>query len=394
MASPKSPASPATSRPKWVLDWFLYFAGLPVAGFGWFLGIRFVVLSAPGVIGHLAAEIDFFMRKWRRGDFGPIKPVLIVSRRRVVNTALLAKAAEHIFIVRNKTAVRVLRPLSAYRFLQVDVRHAVMTEQGCPYHALRAATANAPPSLTLSDQDRVQGRQGLAALGVPPHRWLVAVHARESGYGKGRFPHRNASLSSFLLAVDEIVARGGWCLRMGDASMSPAPEHYGLIDYAHSPLKSDFMDVFICAESRFFLGCASGLSLVPTLFGKPTVVAHMVPLSAALPPDADSISVPKLMRSADRQLLTFAQMAALNLKTDIFDELLLESRVEIMESDPLDIRDACLEMIAKLEGVEEMGAAEELLQNRFRAHLKASDYCTHSAARVSDAFLRKYEFLL
>lgn len=370
-----------------------YMLGLPFAGIAMLMGIRFLKLSVPSAIGHLSAETDFFIRKWRRGDYGRIRPVLMIRKKPDVNDALVSKIGEQIFVVRNRVAIGFLRTLSRYSFLQIDLCHAVMTEHGCPYHAVRAETANDPQSLVLSEADKTFCREKLATLGVPPGRWLVAVHPREGGYRNGAYPHRNAPLASFLPAVDEIVAQGGWCVRMGDPTGSDSG-HYGLTDYALSPLKSNLMDVLICGSSRFFLGCASGLSIVPTLFGRPTVVAHMVPLGATLPPDAGSIAIPKLMHGSDSRILTFAEMAALGLTTDISDELLCNAGVKPIDSDPVDIRDACLEMIAKLDGRGDIGPTDRKRQERFRSHLTDNDYCVYSAARVSDAFLRKYEFLL
>ena len=54
------------------------------------------------------------------------------------------------------------------------------------------------------------------------------------------------------------MERGAWCLRMGDPSMRPMPRAPRVIDYAHSAIRSDWMDVFLCARCRFFIGNTSG----------------------------------------------------------------------------------------------------------------------------------------
>ena len=48
-----------------------------------------------------------------------------------------------------------------------------------------------------------------------------------------------------------------------------------MIDYACSDLRSDWMDIFLCAQCRFFIGCQSGLSAVPSVFGVPVVMTDL-----------------------------------------------------------------------------------------------------------------------
>ena len=58
--------------------------------------------------------------------------------------------------------------------------------------------------------------------------------------------------------IKEVISRGGAVFRVGDKSMTPLPKTKGLIDYPFSNLKSDFMDIFLAATSKFVVGTASG----------------------------------------------------------------------------------------------------------------------------------------
>ena len=81
--------------------------------------------------------------------------------------------------------------------------------------------------------------------------WFVTCHVREPFY-KDRDDYRDSDISSFFLAFKEIVANGGWVIRMGDKSMSPIPKMNNVIDYATSEHKSDWMDIFLCAYMQIY----------------------------------------------------------------------------------------------------------------------------------------------
>ena len=93
---------------------------------------------------------------------------------------------------------------------------------------------------------------------MPPDAWFVALHVRESGFWKSldtKFPNnRSADIATYLPAIREITRRGGWVIRVGDAEMGALPPMEHVIDYAHSPAKSDWMDVFLYGGCRFFIG--------------------------------------------------------------------------------------------------------------------------------------------
>ena len=78
---------------------------------------------------------------------------------------------------------------------------------------------------------------------------------------------RNADVVTYLPAIREVIARGGYIIRLGDSSMRPLPKEKGIVDYALSNAKSEFMDLFLCSTCKFFIGTNSGLGLVPPIFG-------------------------------------------------------------------------------------------------------------------------------
>ena len=87
--------------------------------------------------------------------------------------------------------------------------------------------------------------------------WFVPLHVREGTYdGRRAGLHgiHNAEMATYLPAIAEITRRGGWVIRMGDPGMSRMPPLPNVIDYCHSDLRADWMDIFIATQGRFMLG--------------------------------------------------------------------------------------------------------------------------------------------
>ncbi|HEX4606713.1 MAG TPA: TIGR04372 family glycosyltransferase [Urbifossiella sp.] len=210
------------------------------------------------------------------------------------------------------------------------------------------------PLLTLTPEDEAHGRDRLRALGLPDGAWFVALHVRSPGFHKEgtqlHQSHRNADVETYLPAVREVIARGGWVVRLGDPSMPRLPEMPGLIDYAHSPLKDPRTDVFLCGGCRFFVGVASGLCHVPTTFGVPCVLTNW--LSNALPVySGRDLFLPKLLRStATGRLLPFDEYLSPETRLLSYSwETLTENGLAAVDNTPDELRDGVAEMLDQLE---------------------------------------------
>src|SRR5262249_1892239 len=128
------------------------------------------------------------------------------------------------------------------------------------------------PLLKLTPEHCARGYDRLRELGVPESAMFADLHVREAA---DTIPNvRNAVINSYRPAVGEVANRGGWLLRMGDSKMRPLPAWPNTVDYARSGRREDWMDVFIWAEGRFFIGTGSGPQIIPTTFGKPVAIAN------------------------------------------------------------------------------------------------------------------------
>jgi len=112
-------------------------------------------------------------------------------------------------------------------------------------------------------------------IGLPRDVWFVCLHVREGGYKKDWDNLRNADIANYIGAIKEITRRGGWVVRMGDASMARLPALERVIDYAHSPNRSAIMDVYLLKECAFCVGTSSGVMEMAFALGRPIVKTNL-----------------------------------------------------------------------------------------------------------------------
>jgi len=167
-----------------------------------------------------------------------------------------------------------------------------------------------------------------------------------------------------------------------------------VIDYAHLDARSDWMDVFLCASCKFFLGSASGLFHVASVFGKPSGVANQAPLSSVLQFGRNDVAIPKLLWSeCNERHLTFPEVLSADAGNFRFTDLYEKHRVRPVENTAEDIRDLALEMLERSQNRAVYTPEDEELQRRFKALMRPGHYSYGGINRVGRDFLRKYTYL-
>ena len=257
--------------------------------------------------------------------------------------------------------------------------------------------ADRAPLFRLSEDEIARGEAQLRVLGIPEGAWFVCVHSREGGYSPGdewANSYRNTNISDYTDAMRAIVARGGWCVRVGDPTMRPLDPMPGVVDYARSSSKSDWMDLFLCARCRFFLGNSSGLFGLAGIFGKPSALANMTPLGCAYAPFPGDISIPKLLMDAQGRMLPLPDAFADEASEFRLTPEFVERGLRQVDNTPQEIAELAIEMMDRLDGHVEDEPDDADLQARFRALIQPHHYCWHASARIGRAFLRRHRALL
>jgi putative glycosyltransferase (TIGR04372 family) len=248
------------------------------------------------------------------------------------------------------------------------------------------------PLLALAADVQDRARRVLERLGMPDDAWFVALHVREPGskaYQAGYNAALNANVADFVPAISEITRRGGWVIRMGDQSMVALPQMCNVIDYCHSGLRTDWMDVFVASQCRFFLGTSSGPAYVPPAYGVSCVLTNWWP-PAHRPWHAGDIFIPKMCRHTNGRRLTLNEMLKGPVAWSYSSGYLAEKHQIIVEDSASDdILTAVTEMLDRLDGSDRTVGEKRKLH----AHVDRI-FEAHSAsgmAQISSSFLAKYQ---
>jgi putative glycosyltransferase (TIGR04372 family) len=252
------------------------------------------------------------------------------------------------------------------------------------------------PLLQLPPEIAVRGWSLLQSVGIPEEAWFVVLHLRDNrwkGLTAGMHGIRNVDPVTYLPAIAEITARGGWVIRIGDADTLPLPRLTNFFDYCRSEMRADWMDIFLLASCRFMLGTNSGPCFVPPLYGVPVVLTNWLP-PGMRPWHASDIFVPKLLkRKANGCYLTLSQTLHEPLSHCHSQRYLAEyGGLTVQDNDPELIRGAVTEMLSQLDG--DPGRDADVTDLRARADRIYQEHGNFGMARLAAGFLRRHRELI
>ncbi|MEM7059602.1 MAG: TIGR04372 family glycosyltransferase [Pseudomonadota bacterium] len=370
----------------------------PFLGIAAAAGLKVAQISNPGRIGHMCAEMDAFLKERELGLIPYVKPVLLLQRKKAGNLALLDLFKSYVTVWDKRWQKLLFGWMLKFSSTHYPLgRPVVGFGEAARYYQINHLWGDRPPVIRLPDEIQAKGRDRLAELGVPEDAWFVCVHAREGGYSpkdENIHAHRNSDIATYHLAIKAITDRGGWIVRVGDATMTPMPPMDQAVDYALSDRKSDWMDLWLCANNRFLLGTSSGLIMAATMFHKPCVLVNMVPHGSSYGPGPNDLAISKLLIDADGQPMRFPDIFAQRLSDQRYAESFDQRGVRFQNNSAEDILGVMEEMLARLDGTFETTAEDEDLQRRYRALLTPHDYSFGATSMIGRDWLRAHRHLL
>jgi len=160
----------------------------------------------------------------------------------------------------------------------LDVSGKYRTESDCAFYSRQEHpefVISEDFKLSLSEDEQQKGQSILFEhLGFQP-LWYVILHIREPKNRDLKFAQaRDANINSYHKVAQEVANQGGFVIRMGDKNLPKLGKNFPAWDYSHSEVKSEFMDVWLWANAKLWVGSVNGAAFPPITFGKKRILLN------------------------------------------------------------------------------------------------------------------------
>ncbi|MBF0238667.1 MAG: TIGR04372 family glycosyltransferase [SAR324 cluster bacterium] len=351
-------------------------------------------------IGHLALNLELFCRKQQSGYSKDWTHIFLAGNP--CNQQLLTMWKRHLHIFQIPVLWELLWPV---QWLWKTSRFFEPLEMlSNEYEDFQTGH----PTLFFTETEKEKGKNFLLSQGIDLGKhWYVCVFARDEAYLNVNYPgadwgyhhFRNADIDQFIPAIEYIINRGGFVIRMGHHVGKPLKfRHPQVIDYALSA-RNDFADIYLMAHCRFVLGTTSGICDIAMIFDVPRIGTNFVPIGH-MPHGKHCLYLPKLLFQKEmNQPVPFKWILSETRKREHpwnFDgETITKAGYEYVENKPEDILAITQEMMDRLEGIWKPSMEDqELLLHYF--NLFPQDHWSKMVKTpIGLEFLKKYrEFFI
>ena len=233
--------------------------------------------------GHLALEPEVFLAEQTQSSRSRWRDIEIWSfgpRHKQANTYLADKWKKEVLSLPSWLVSGLHNAGTSAPFLKLP--EAKLTIRG-QANALDTSSAR----LTFSESEVRQAETELVKLGIDPQKPYVCLVVRDGGHyaSKGDIESAgydilNFDIDTFIPAAEFLVSEGFQVVRMGSGSEKPFTRlPVGVVDYAHSSFRSEFLDVYIAGTCSFAVSTQTGPDAVCMLFRRPVLYVDVTRFS-------------------------------------------------------------------------------------------------------------------
>jgi putative glycosyltransferase (TIGR04372 family) len=228
--------------------------------------------------GHLALEPEIFLAEQE------VMKATNTSRRRVIsiwslgpvakqsNSFLASKWKEELLVLPSWFVGSLQRVGLFFPFLKLEEPKLSITGS---LNGLDKTDSH----VALNVEEMEEGRKRLIEIGINPDEPYACLIVRDGGHYKSKgdiesagYELLNFDINDFSGVAEVLIESGFQVVRMGSGSERPftsRPE--GVIDYALSVHRSEFLDVYLAATCEFAVSTQTGPDAVCMLFRRPVL---------------------------------------------------------------------------------------------------------------------------
>ena len=260
-----------------------------------------------------------------------------------------------------------------------------------------------PIPVSFTEDEEALGRLELRRMGIYEGDSYICFHSRTGNYLAREFKKidfsyhdfRDSDIDSSFMAMQKMIDRGNFSIRMGagiDREISFESPLF--IDYAYK-YRTDFMDIYLGANCKFFVGTSNGLTSIPRLYKKPIAWVNYISMERVHAWDENSMFIlKKLWSKPEKRLLKFNEILRSGIGDFRHGSQFEKSGIEIINNRPEEICDLTMEMDDRLNGVWIENDEDKELQQRFWSLYEKNKINKVFRARIGAKFLRENSDLL
>jgi putative glycosyltransferase (TIGR04372 family) len=228
--------------------------------------------------GHLALEPEIFLAEQE------IMKTTNTSRRRVISIWSLgpvAKQSNSFLASKWKEALLVLPSwfVGSLQRVGLLIPFLKLEEPKLSITGSLNGLDKTDSHVSLSAEEMEEGRKRLIEIGINPGKPYVCLIVRDGGHYKSKgdiesagYELLNFDINDFSGVAEVLIESGFQVVRMGSGSERPftcKPD--GVVDYALSKNRSEFLDVYLAATCEFAVSTQTGPDAVCMLFRRPVL---------------------------------------------------------------------------------------------------------------------------
>ncbi|WP_432738066.1 TIGR04372 family glycosyltransferase [Maridesulfovibrio sp. FT414] len=349
-------------------------------------------------LGHLAMECEIYLSERDTGRYRNCLDLFYFKDGRVAN-----KTLADLYCRQMKISPKYSLILDAIRRNNLTNNHEIIlnTRRVASVRDVECVMQLTDNHLEFNNAERAKGLAGVTDLGLSSVKPHVCLFGRDPAYLGTKNPEhhdadmqevRDMNINNLKPCAEFLLDEGYNVLRMGCEVKAPLEiMRDGFMDYSTSGKRSDFMDVYLTATCKFFVGIQSGLMHVPMVFRIPCVSVNVVRLEIIHFCSPEDLAIFKLLWSkSKKRILTVKEQLESGISRWRVEQF-ANSDIEVIDNTEDEILEATKEMHARVNGKWTTNEEDMELQKRFHSLFKPSYLNTKFVTPVSTYFLRKHE---
>lgn len=208
------------------------------------------------------------------------------------------------------------------------------------------------------DSELKSGSSFLESVISGPDKKFVCLLVRDSDYTNKLFPnrdnnytnYRDSDITTYIKASEALANLGYTVFRMGAKVQKPLKSaNPKVIDYATNGMRTEFLDVFLCANCSFMFTSGTGLDEVSRVFAKPISYVNVIPVSGVN--QCEAFVYPKIICDSETNLpLTLRQIMDRDLQFAYFQKCYDDANVFVRNMNSDEIFFFALETAHRVQG--------------------------------------------